>query len=133
MLYFIFLSSGIVLLVLALFSLKRLLAFVKNGERATGMVTRLEESTDDGDVFYLPVFEFKTQDNQEVVYRYHISRSPAKWAIGTKKTFIYNPHDLTSVRLLTYSIFSPAIILMAVAMVLIVIGGSYYLLIGYMQ
>jgi hypothetical protein len=132
MLYLIFLILGIILLAASVFSLKRLLVFIQTGERVEGTLTRHEEKEDDGSIFYTPVFEFKTLDNREVVYRHHISRSPAMWSIGRQEIFIYNPDDLNSVRRLSFSIFSWAIILMAVAMALIVTGGGYYLLRGYL-
>jgi hypothetical protein len=133
MLYLILLILGIILLAASVFAIKRLLVFIRAGERAEGMLTRYEEKEDDGSIFYTPVFEFKTLDNREVVYRYPVSRSPAMWSIGRKEIFIYNPDNLNSVRLLNFSILSWAIILMAVAMALIVTGGGYYLLQGYLK
>jgi hypothetical protein len=76
---------------------------------------------------YKPIFKFKTSTNQEVIYRHISSSSPANWYVGEEATIAYDPTNPTTARLLTYfGAFSWAIVLMAISMPLIVVGGGYY-------
>jgi hypothetical protein len=125
---------GIILLIISIITLRSTLAFIKNNERAIGRVSKLIEVKDDDGATHLPEFKFTTNNNQDFTYRHPTASYPAKWAIGDKMTFIYDPNDPTTARPLTYSgIFGWTIILMAIAIDFIIIGSSYYLLQGYFQ
>lgn len=126
--YTLTLAIGIVLLAISLTKLKKSLAFLRNSERAVGTVIELERiSGSDGDTFK-PIFKFKTSLNQEVVYRHISSSDPPGWRIGEESIIAYDRNDPTVARLLTYfGTFSITIVLMAIAMPLIVIGGGYHL------
>lgn len=126
--YTVTLAIGIVLLIISLTKLKDSLAFLRNSERATGTVIELERiNGSDGDT-YKPIFKFKTSLNQETIYRHISSSDPPSWKIGDEATIAYDPSSPSEARLLTYfGTFSWTIVLMAVAMPLIVIGGGYHL------
>ncbi len=126
MLYHLSLAVGILLLVISLIFLRTTLAFLKNSERATAVVTKLETIEDSEGTTYKPVFTFRTAAGAEYLCRPNFSSSPASWAVGEETVIVYNPQDPTDAKLLTYfGTFSWTIILMAVAMPFIVIGAGY--------
>ena len=126
--YSITLTTGIILLVISLFILKESLAFLRTSERAIGTVIELEKiDGSDGDTFK-PIFKFKTSLNQEITYRHISSSNPPGWEVGEEAIIAYDPNNPSVARLLTYfGTFSWSIVLMAIAMPLIVIGGGYHL------
>lgn len=127
MFYGISLAVGIVLLLISLFMFKESLAFIKASDRAIGTVIELERVDGTDGVTYRPVFKFNTNTNQEFIYRHGSSSSPPGWDIGEEATIAYDPDNPAKARLLTYfGAFSWTIILMALSMPLIVIGGGYY-------
>jgi hypothetical protein len=127
MFYGITLAIGLILLTISLFIFKESLAFIRKSERATGTVTEMVPVNGSDGVTYKPIFKFKTSTNQEVIYRHISSSSPPNWSVGEEATIAYDPNDPSVARLLTYfGTFSWTIVLMAIAMPLIVIGGGYY-------
>lgn len=127
MFYSISLTMGIILLVVSLAIFRGSLAFIKNSNKTIGTVAKLERIDDGETITYKPIFKFKTHTNQECVYRHISSSSPANWYVGEEATIVYDPVNPSNARLLTYfGAFSWTIILMAIAMPLIVIGGGYY-------
>lgn len=129
MFYGILLAAGINILVVTLLHLKGLLAFVKFAERATGKVTELLEQEEEGQTYYLPVFEFTTQNKELMRYRHHVSSSPSDWVIGEEAIFIFDSRDPESAKFFTYkSIFGWTVIFLGIALTAIVIGGGYFLL-----
>lgn len=132
MFYGILLVAGIIILVITLLHLKGLLAFMKFAERATGKVTELVEQEEDGQTYYLPVFEFTTRSNKLMRYRHYVSGSPSDWVMGEEAIFIFDPRDPESAKFFTYkSIFGWTILFLAIALAAIVIGAGYFLLQGY--
>ncbi|MEO5890398.1 MAG: DUF3592 domain-containing protein [Ferruginibacter sp.] len=127
MFYSISLTVGIILLALSLIIFKKSLAFIKQSDRAIGTVIELERISDTDGVTFKPIFKFKTSTNQEIIYRHISSSSPSNWDVGEQATIAYDPNIPTKARLLTYfGTFSWTIVLMAISMPLIVIGGGYY-------
>ncbi len=126
--YSITLVVGIILIVFAIILLNRSLSFLRNSERTIATVIELERNNAfDGDT-YNPIFKFKTSLGKEVIYKHFVSSSPATWYIGETATVVYDPGDPSDAKLLTYfGAFSWTIVLMAIAMPLIVIGGGYFL------
>jgi hypothetical protein len=126
--YNITFATGIILLLISLYILKGSLAFLRNNKRATATVIEMLTVKDsDGDT-YKPVFKFKTESKEEVIFKSSTSSRPPAWHVGEETTIIYDPSNPSSARLMTYfGMFSWSIILMAIAMPMIVIGGGYYL------
>ncbi|MEI9943253.1 MAG: DUF3592 domain-containing protein [Chitinophagaceae bacterium] len=126
--YTLTLAVGIILLIISLSILRKSLAFLRSSERAVGTVIELERIRDsDGDTFK-PIFKYKTISNQEFIYRPISSSNPPGWKIGEEATIAYDPNNPSVARLLTYfGTFSWTIILMAIAMPFIVVGGGYHL------
>lgn len=135
MFYSISLSIGIILLVISLFMFKESLAFIKKSDRAIGTVIKLEKIDNTDGVTYKPIFKFRSGTNQEIIYRHSSSSSPANWKIGEEATIAYDAaNPAATARLLTYfGVFSWTIVLMAVSMPFIVIGGGYYLAQGFLK
>lgn len=134
MFYSITLTIGIVLLVISLFVFKASLTFIKESDRAIGTVIDLERIKNKDGATYKPIFKFKTKTNQEVIYRHFSSSSPPSWDIGEEATIAYDPNNPTTAKLLTYfGAFSWTIALMAISMPLIVIGGGYYVVQGFLK
>lgn len=126
--YTLTLIVGVILLITSLVIFKRSLTFLRTSERAVGTVIQIETIHDsEGDTFK-PVFRFKTNLNEEMIHKHLFSSNPSNWKIGEKAILAYDRNNPSSVRVLTYfGTFSWTIILMAVSMPLIVIGGGYHL------
>jgi hypothetical protein len=126
--YSVTLIAGIIILVISLFLLKEALVFLRTSERAIGTVIKLEKiNNSDGDTFK-PIFKFKTNLNQEIIYSHIASSNPPAWSIGEEATIAYNSNNPSSAKLLTYfGSFGYTIVVMAIAMPLIVIGGGYHI------
>lgn len=125
--YTFILMIGILIFGIAIFLFLDSLAFLKTSERAVGTVVELKKNTDsEGDSFE-PVFRYRTAANQEYTYHYNVSSNPANWYVGEEIGIAYQPDHPTEPRLLTYwGSFAWTVVLMAVSMPLIVIGGGYY-------
>ena len=131
-LYLIFITVGVLLLIGAFIELKRKLAFVKSGERSVGTVVELVEKKDDDGTIYYPVFEFKTANNETITYRHGSGSSTARWAVGQEAAFIFEPGKPETARFLNYwGIYWWPLSLLAVAIDLLLIGAGYFLLRGY--
>jgi hypothetical protein len=129
MLYNITLGVGVLIIVIALFVFKQSLNFLKTAQRAEAVVVDIKKKVGGkGGTMYTPVFGFKTLDNREITYTPNWSSSYTSWKIGDVATIAYDADNPEKVRLVTYfGAFSLAIILLAIAMPLIVVGGGYYL------
>jgi hypothetical protein len=104
------------------------LAFLKKSERSVATVIEMVTVSDSDGSTYKPVFKFKTALGQEIIHRHNTSSSPPTWKVGEETTIAYELDNPSRARLLTYfGTFSWTIVLMAIAMPMIVIGGGYYL------
>ncbi|MEO6316434.1 MAG: DUF3592 domain-containing protein [Chitinophagaceae bacterium] len=128
MVYNILLAAGITLLAFSMHTLKKSLRFLKSSERATATVVAIETlGSSDGNT-YKPVFSFTTALRKEIIYRPEVSTSPAGWVVGDQAVIAYDADAPANARLLTYfGSFRWTIILLAIAMPLLVIGGGYFL------
>jgi hypothetical protein len=125
MLYKFYLLAGLILLAASLYKLKESVDFISGSERAIGTVTSLEE--DDGT--YSPVFTVKTKENDQIIYHHAAASKPASWDVGEEAIFLYRPENPHSATMMSYFwLFSWAIVLMAIAIPLIIVGGGYYFL-----
>jgi hypothetical protein len=126
--YTLTLVVGITLVVISLLILRESLAFLRRSERTVGTVIELVKiNGSDGDTFK-PIFKFKTSLNREIIYEHFSSSNPPNWKIGEEAIIAYDPNDPYVARLLTYfGTFRWTIVLMAIAMPLIVVGGGYHL------
>ncbi|MGX5820184.1 hypothetical protein ACWKWU_18450 [Chitinophaga lutea] len=123
--YRIFLLTGIVLLFVAGFLLKRTLDFIDGSQRAVGAVV----SYDEVDGAYEPVFSVNTPDHGNVTYHHPAASKPAAWDIGEEAVFLYEPSDPSSLRMFGYFwLFNWSLVLTGIAVPLIVIGAGYYIL-----
>jgi len=130
--YLIFIIVGCLLLTGALMALKGRLAFAKGAERAVGTLVQLVEGKGDDEKLYYPVFEIHTRQHGIITYRHTTAYSFPKWRIGETATFILEPGKPYTARFLKYwTVFWWPLTLMAVAVDLLVIGGGYFLLRGY--
>lgn len=102
------------------------LRFLKNADRAIATVIEIETISDSDGSTYKPVFRFKTRFNEEKVYRRPYSSSPAGWKVGDEATLAYDANNPDNVKLITYfGSFGLSMVLMAIAMPLIIIGGGF--------
>lgn len=125
MLYKLYLLAGLILLVVSLYKLKQSVDFISRSERAIGIVTSLEEI----DGAYSPVFTVKTKENGQIIYHHSSASKPAGWDVGEEAIFLYSPGDPRSATMMSYFwLFSWAIVFIAIAIPLIIVGGGYYLL-----
>ena len=126
--YSITLAVGIILLIISLRTLQQSLSFLRKSNRATGTVIEMERISDSDGSTYKPIFKFKAATGQEVIFKSSSSSNPPSWKVGEEATIAYDPNDPGEARLLTYfGAFSWTIVLMALAMPMLVIGGGFYL------
>jgi len=123
--YTIFFITGLILIGFSLYKLKARIDFVRNAERATGVVTSV--TVDDG--AYYPVFTVTTKENDAIVYHHHSGSNPASWAVGDTAAFLYSRGQPSEVIRKTYQdLFGWSIVFMVIGLPLLIIGGGYYLL-----
>ncbi|MBO9731463.1 MAG: hypothetical protein J7623_22675 [Chitinophaga sp.] len=123
--YKLYLLTGLILLAISLTLLKQSIDYIGRSERAIGTVVSMELS----DGAYSPVFEIKVKKHPPVVYELPASSNPPSWHIGEQATFLYDTEKPDEVRMMSYFwIFSWTIVLMAIAIPLLIIGGGYFFL-----
>ncbi|MBC9909728.1 DUF3592 domain-containing protein [Chitinophaga varians] len=121
--YKLYLLTGLILFAFSLYKLKQSVDFIQGSERAVGTVTSLEES----DGAYSPVFSVKTKENDEIIYHHPSASNPAGWAVGEEAIFLYDPKNPHSATMMSYFwLFSWAIVAMAAAIPLMIVGAAYY-------
>ncbi|MVM30001.1 DUF3592 domain-containing protein [Spirosoma sp. HMF4905] len=131
--YFITFLLGVLLLLGSLYFFSTSIKFIKTGSRSIATVEELQkESGRKGKSTYRPIFRFTTITGKEIHYPYKVASSPPDWAIGEKATIIYQVNDPENPMVLTYfGAFGWAVILLAIAAVLLIIGGGYYIFEAY--
>jgi hypothetical protein len=128
----IFIVVGIFLIGCGIRLLKRRLAFLKSGERASGVVTALTERKDEDGISILPLFEMKTITGETMTHLHSYAAQPSRWKVGQQANFIYRPGRPETIHLLRYGgLFGWAIGMLALGVDLLVVGAGYYLLQGY--
>jgi len=126
--YNITLTIGVLLLVAASYVLNQSLNFLKTTQRAEATVIKIQKNEDNDGTTYKPVFKFKSFNGEDYMYTYPFGTSNNSWSVGDKATIAYAGNNPIKARLVTYfGTFGWAVILIAIAMPLIVIGGGYYL------
>lgn len=128
MAYTVTLAIGLILVAISVFKCRESLKFLKQTDRAEGVITRIQKITDGDGESYKPYFTFTTADGQEVIYKHNFSSNITRWSIGDRGIIAYSPYDPGIARLVSYwGIFSWSIVLMAIAMPMIVVSVGYYL------
>ena len=127
--YFITFLIGVLLLFGSLYFFSTSISFIKTGTRTIATVEELvKESGGKGKSTYRPIFRFTTITGKEIYYPYKVASSPPDWAVGEKATIVYKVADPENPMVLTYfGAFGWAIILLAIAIALLIIGGGYYI------
>lgn len=130
--YLIFIIVGLLLFIGAVARMISKFQFLRNAERAIGTLVRLVEKTDDEGTVYYPVFEIPTQNNDTITYSMSVGFSHPNWQVGQTASFIFESGKPETVRFLKYwNVFGGSLILLALALDLLVIGGGYFLCKGY--
>ncbi|WP_343565703.1 DUF3592 domain-containing protein [Sphingobacterium sp.] len=125
--YYLILGIGIVFLLLAIFSFRNTMVFLKNGEKTIATVIDLHRYESEGEVF-APIFTFHTKDDQLITYELAEGNDPPTWEIGEKTIVIYDPGDPSKVVLYSYfRVFIWTLLLLSIALPLLVIGGGYFI------
>ncbi|NLR81035.1 DUF3592 domain-containing protein [Chitinophaga eiseniae] len=123
--YKLYLLTGVVLLAVSLYKFKQSIDFIRRSERTVGTVISME----DIDGAYSPVFAVKTKENGQIIYHHAAASHPPAWDIGEEATFLYDPGSPHSATMMSYFwLFNWAILFLAVAIPLIIVGAGYYLL-----
>ncbi|WP_426479137.1 DUF3592 domain-containing protein [Chryseobacterium sp. CBSDS_008] len=125
--YYIILGLGLVFLLLAGYSFRNTMIFLKNGEKAIATVSDLHKFESEGELF-APIFTFQTKDKLSVTFELREGNDPPAWEIGETTTIIYDPSDPSKVSLYSYlRIFIWTLVLLSIALPLIVVGGGYFI------
>lgn len=128
MVYNILLTTGCILFAISVYVMKGSISFLKNSEKAVGKVIQVETIEGSDGPTYKPIFKFKTALNKEVIFRYPFSSSPSSFRVDEEATIAYDSNNPTNAKILTFfGSFGLAVVLMAIAMPFIVIGGGYHL------
>ncbi len=126
--YNIPLFLGAVLLIAGLLFFRQTVRFIRESERAVAEVIEVERVKDsDGDTFR-PIFRYRTLSGREVILRPTGSSSPSGWNVGDQANVAYSADKPEDAIVLTYfRAFALPVILLAVAMPMLVVGGGYHL------
>ncbi|MBV7530388.1 DUF3592 domain-containing protein [Chitinophaga sp. sic0106] len=125
--YKLYLLTGLILLGIAFYVGQQSIAFIRNSERVTGTVIKLELS----DGAYSPVFSIISSSGNEIIYHHPAASNPASWEIGETATFLNDPHHRSSPRMMRYFwIFNWSLVCIGIAIPLIIVGGGYFVLPG---
>jgi ABC-type antimicrobial peptide transport system permease subunit len=127
--YLIAFLIGVLLLVGSLYLFSTSISFIKTGTRTLATVEELvQESGKKGKSTYRPIFRFTTITGKEIHYPYKVASAPPDWAVGEKATIVYKVDDPENPMVLTYfGAFGWAVIALAIAVALLIIGGGYFL------
>ena len=133
--YTIFLAVGLVLLLIAFLMLQKSFSFIKQGQKTKATVVDLiNYRNSDGHLMYKPVYQFVTTHNEEIIYESSVASNPPARQVGDEVSVIYDRNNPQSMVVVSYfGLFSWTIILTAVAMPFIVIGGGYFLALPYFK
>ncbi|MBD2703089.1 DUF3592 domain-containing protein [Spirosoma sp. BT702] len=126
--YLITFTIGVILLLLSFYLFSNANNLIQTGNRTNAVVEELiEERSKKGKSTYRPIFRFTTITGKEIHYSYGIASSPPDWKVGETATIVYRTDDPENPLVLTYfGAFGWAVILLAVAAVLLIIGGGNY-------
>ena len=123
---------GAIILAFALADFQRSIVFIKRGQWVEGAVIELIETQGEDDIYYHPLFEITTGENEKITYEGVNGSAPPAWKIGQKAPFIYVAGESPALKRLRYwSVFGRPLLLLAIAVDLIVVGAGYFLLMGY--
>jgi len=126
--YNITLVVGVLVLVAALYAFNQSLNFLKTTQRAEATVIKIQKDEDNDGTTYKPIFKFTSYNGEDYMYTYPFGTSNNSWSIGDKATIAYAGDNPIKAGLVTYfGTFGWTIVLMAIAMPLLVIGGGYHL------
>ncbi len=132
--YNIPLFLGTVLLIAGLYFFRQTVRFIRDSDRAVAEVIEIETVKDsDGDTFR-PIFRFRTFSGQEVILRSSSTSRPAGWSVGDQANVAYKADNPEQAIVMTYfRSFGLSVVLLAIAMPMLVIGGGYHLTQHYLR
>ncbi|QDK79562.1 DUF3592 domain-containing protein [Spirosoma sp. KCTC 42546] len=127
--YLITFLIGVLFLAGSLYLVSTSVHFIKTGTRTVATVEELvQERSKKGKSTYRPIFRFTTITGKDIHYAYKVASSPPDWAVGEKATVVYKLDDPENPMVLSYfGAFGWAVIALAIASVLLIVGGGYYL------
>ncbi|MBN8825518.1 MULTISPECIES: DUF3592 domain-containing protein [unclassified Spirosoma] len=126
--YLITFLVGAGLLILSVSKFSKAINLIQSGHRVMAVVDRLEKEKSKKGYTYRPIFKYQTMSGQEVWHSYMFAASPPDWEVGEKATIVYQASDPENPVILTYfGAFGWAVIWLAVAVPLLIVGGGYFL------
>ena len=124
MIYSIVLTTGIVLLIISLTTFKNSLKLTKSGNKTIATVIDLQKNAENA---LTSIFKFTTYTGEAITFKGFGASSPPAFNIGEKVNIVYDPEKPGNAKVLTYfGVFGLAIILAAISMPMIIIGGGYF-------
>ena len=128
MIYISLLITGIVLLIISAIVFKNNLDLIKNGNKTTAIVIDLERDLASDSNGFTPIFKFTTNTGEIVTFKGFGASSPPAFKTGEEVNIVYNPNKPSNAKVLTYfGTFGLTILLVAVSIPMIVIGGGYFM------
>ncbi|WP_020599748.1 DUF3592 domain-containing protein [Spirosoma panaciterrae] len=125
--YLITFLVGAGLLILSLSKFSKAISLIQSGHRVMAVVDRLEKEKSKKGYTYRPIFKYHTVNGQEIMHSYMFAASPPDWEVGEKTTVVYSPSNPENPVVLTYfGAFGWAVIWLAVAIPLLIVGGGYF-------
>ena len=125
--YALLLLGGLAFLFIAFRHYRETMRLVRGGARTKARVVELLTGTDKNGTNYRPRFEYLTRTKEVRQYTYEISSRPSDWEVGEEAYLLYDPARPGQEKLIGYwGLFASALILAAMSLPLIVIGGGYF-------
>jgi hypothetical protein len=125
--YAIFILIGTILAILSYAFIKDTIYLIRHGEKTTATITRIEEVDSSDGPSYYRVLSFTTIDGKNIEYTCHYESSLPTTSLGGEVPIVYDPHNPSEVKVLTYlGAFTPPIVMGTIAAGLLFLGIGYF-------
>lgn len=128
MIYTIFLTVGLILFSIAMYLFQRSLSFMKTGFRTEATIISFKKSRGSkGGTLYTPIYQFTTETGQAIEYSDNVASSNPDGNVNDQVPLVYDRDNPNKAMILSYwGAFRATVILLAIGMPFVVIGGGYF-------
>ena len=127
MIYYGMFLLSVILIFFAYKQYNKSINLINSGIKTTAKVIDLIQVRGDDGYTYKPVYEYKDKNAKTIVFESGISSSPAPHTIGDNVQIIYSTNSKERKIVSYWGLYRWTIILLAIAMPFLVIGGGYLL------
>jgi hypothetical protein len=119
---------GSVLFIISIVAFKFSIDLIKKGAKTSATVLELKGDPTGASNNLTPIFLFSTKEGEQITFPGFGATSPPAFKVGEVVKIIYDVKKPTNAKVLSYfGLFGLPIVLLAVALPMIVIGGGYFI------